>query len=144
VRLYLSDKYLRIELLDTIKTQTVAAFKTARMAAEPTAASGPSKMYGISPYTLLMASSAKTRRIEIRVTDEEHSLEEAAATALGVTLSEFFRRAARESAEEVLAEQSRIVLDDEEAARFLDAIDHPERFETGLAWLADRPSVLPS
>lgn len=102
------------------------------------------EMYGTSPYNVVMASSAKTRRIEIRVTDEEHSLEEAAARALGVTLSEFFRRAARESAEEVLAERSRIVLNDEEAARFLDALDHPERFDAGLAWLADRPSVLPS
>jgi uncharacterized protein (DUF1778 family) len=101
-------------------------------------------MYGTSPYTSLMASSAKTRRIEIRVTDEEHSLEEAAATALGVTLSEFFRRAARESAEEILAERSRIELDDAEAARFLDAIEHPERFEASLAWLAAGPSVLPS
>jgi uncharacterized protein (DUF1778 family) len=91
-----------------------------------------------------MASSSKTRRIEIRVTDEEHALEEAAATALGVTLSEFFRRAARESAEEVLAVRSRIVLDEEEAARFLDAIEHPERFERGLTRLAARPSVLPS
>jgi uncharacterized protein (DUF1778 family) len=91
-----------------------------------------------------VAISTKTRRIEIRVTDAEHSLEEAAATALGVTLSEFFRRAARESAEEVLAERSRILLDDQEAARFLDALDHPERFEAGLAWLADRPSVFPS
>ena len=102
------------------------------------------RMYGTLPYTVGMASSAKTRRIEIRLTDEEHSLEEAAATALGVTLSEFFRRAARESAEEVLAEQSRILLNDEEAARFLDAIEHPERFEAGLAQLAARPSVLPS
>lgn len=102
------------------------------------------EMYGTSPYTVVMASSAKTRRIEIRVTDEEHSLEEAAATALGVTLSEFFRRAARESAEEILAERSRIVLGDDEAARFLDALDHPQRFDAGLAWLADRRSVLPS
>ena len=102
------------------------------------------EMYGTSPYTVDMASSAKTRRIEIRVTDEEHSLEEAAATALGVTLSEFYRRAARASAEEVLAERSRIVMNDEEAARFLDALEHPERFEAGLTWLADRPSVLPS
>lgn len=101
-------------------------------------------MYGILPYISAMAGSAKTRRIEIRVTDEEHSLEEAAATALGVTLSEFFRRAARESAEEVLAERSRVVLDEEEAARFLDAIEHPERFEAGLERLAGRPSVLPS
>jgi uncharacterized protein (DUF1778 family) len=101
-------------------------------------------MYGTSPYTVLVASSPKTRRIEIRVTDEEHSLEEAAATALGVTLSEFYRRAARASAEEVLAERSRIVLNESEAARFVDALDHPERFEAELAWLGDRPSVLPS
>ena len=38
VGLYLSDKYLRIELLGTIKTQTAAAYQTARTTAEPTAA----------------------------------------------------------------------------------------------------------
>ncbi len=101
-------------------------------------------MYGTLPYNGGMAGSAKTRRIEIRVSDEEHSLEEAAAAALGVSISEFFRRAARASAEEVMSERSRIVLDDQEAARFLDALDHPERFEAGLAWLADRPTALPS
>jgi uncharacterized protein (DUF1778 family) len=104
------------------------------------------KVVGVrdSPYTSVMISSAKTRRIEIRVTEEEHSLEETAAAALGVTLSEFYRRAARASAEEVLAERSRIVLNEAEAARFLEALEHPERFEPGLTWLADRPSVLPS
>ena len=68
-------------------------------------------MYGTSPYTAVMARSA---------------------------------RAARASAEEVLAERSRIVLNDDEAARFVDALDHPERVEARLAWLADKPSVLPS
>jgi uncharacterized protein (DUF1778 family) len=101
-------------------------------------------LYVTSPYTALVASSPKTRRIEIRVSDEEHSLEEAAATALGISLSEFFRGAARSRAEEVLGERSRILLDDDDAARFLDALDHPERFDAGLAWLADRPSVLSS
>ena len=48
------------------------------------------------PYILGMASNAptKTRRIEIRITEEEHSLEQAAATANGETLSEFVRQAA--------------------------------------------------
>ncbi|TMK39941.1 MAG: DUF1778 domain-containing protein [Actinobacteria bacterium] len=91
-----------------------------------------------------MASRARSRRIEIRVTDEERVAQEAAAEALGVTLSEFYRQAARASAEEVLAERSRVVLDDDEAARFLDALDHPERFEDGLRRLAQRPPVLPS
>jgi uncharacterized protein (DUF1778 family) len=102
------------------------------------------KLYETPPYTLVTASSAKTRRIETASLTRTRRLEEAAATALGVTLSEFYRRASRASAEEVLAERSRIVLNDAEAARFLDVLDHPERFEPGLAWLADRPSVLPS
>jgi uncharacterized protein (DUF1778 family) len=100
-------------------------------------------VYGIMPYTQVMATVARTRRIEIRVTEDEHTLEEAAATALGISLSEFYRRAARESAEEVLAERSRIVLDEVEAERFLDALEHPERFEAGIVSLADRPSVIP-
>ncbi len=100
-------------------------------------------VYGATPYTEPMATTAKTRRIEIRVTEEEHTLEEAAASALGISLSEFYRRAARESAEEVLAERSRIVLKGAEAERFLDALEHPERFEVGMARLAARPSVIP-
>ena len=101
------------------------------------------RMYGTAPYNEVMSTTAKTRRIEIRVTEEEHTLVEAAATALGVSLSEFYRRAARKSAEEVLAERSRIVLNEDEAERFLDALDHPERFDVGLARLDDRPSVIP-
>lgn len=99
---------------------------------------------GICRTLAIMASTARSRRIEIRVTDEEHAFEEAAAQAMGVSLSEFYRRAARASAEEVLAERSRITLDDDEAARFLDALEHPERFEAGLRRLAERASILPS
>lgn len=91
-----------------------------------------------------MSGSPRTRRVELRVTDEEHALEEAAASALGVSLSEFFRAAARARAEEILAERSRIALSEAEAARFLDAIDHPERFAAGVGWLGDSPSALPS
>jgi uncharacterized protein (DUF1778 family) len=91
-----------------------------------------------------MANRGWTRWIEIRVTRrEEHTLEEAAATALGISLSEFYRRAARESAEEVFAGRARIVLEHAEAERFLDAFEHPERFEAGMVRLADRRSVIP-
>lgn len=89
-----------------------------------------------------MAAPTKARRIEIRVSEEEHAVEVAAADAMGVSLSEFFRQAARARADEVLAERSRVVLDAESAARFLDALDHPGRFEPDLSWLAERPSVL--
>jgi uncharacterized protein (DUF1778 family) len=100
-------------------------------------------MGGIATYAQVMANPARTRPIEIHVTEDEHTLEEAAATALGISLSEFYRRAARESAEQVLAERSRIVLDGAAAERFLHALDHPERFEAGMARLTARLSVIP-
>lgn len=90
-----------------------------------------------------MSTPARSRRIEIRVTEEEHATEDAAARTLGVSLSEFYRQAAQRRAAEVLAERARVALDGESAARFLDALDHPERFAEGLRWLGDDPSVLP-
>lgn len=87
-------------------------------------------------------TSAKTRRIEIRMTDEERDLEQAAASARGQTLSEFVRQAARREAEQVLAERTSIVFNAEEAGRFLAALDDLSSFEAGLGRLTDRPSVL--
>lgn len=65
----------------------------------------------------------RTQRLELRLTDDERQLDSAAATAVGETLSDFFRRAASARAQEVLVDQQRIVLDENEAARFLDALD---------------------
>jgi uncharacterized protein (DUF1778 family) len=98
------------------------------------------------PYTLLVATNAtnKTRRIEIRVTEEERNLEQAAAAVSGQTLSEFVRRAARHEAEHTLAERTRYVLDDEAAQRFLTALEQPSPdSERRLRWLTEKPSVLP-
>lgn len=68
----------------------------------------------------------RTQRLEVRLTDEERSIETAAAAAVGETLSDFFRRAARARAEEVLADQQTVVLTDAEATRFLDALESPD------------------
>jgi uncharacterized protein (DUF1778 family) len=65
----------------------------------------------------------RTQRLELRLTDEERELDAAAASAVGETLSDFFRRAATVRAAEVLADQRKIALSDEEAARFLDALE---------------------
>jgi uncharacterized protein (DUF1778 family) len=101
---------------------------------------------GRMPYTLRMASNAtKTRRIEIRITEEERNLEQAAATANGETLSEFVRQAARREAERTLAERTRYVIDDEAAQRFLTALEQPStNAEQKLRRLIDKPSVLPT
>ncbi|HEX9481127.1 MAG TPA: DUF1778 domain-containing protein [Solirubrobacteraceae bacterium] len=65
----------------------------------------------------------RTQRLELRLTDDERQLDSTAATAVGESLSEFFRRAASARAQEVLANQQQIVLSEDEAARFLDALD---------------------
>jgi uncharacterized protein (DUF1778 family) len=65
----------------------------------------------------------RTQRLELRLTDDERQLDSAAATAVGETLSDFFRRAAAARAQVVLADQQRIALNQDEAARFLDALE---------------------
>ena len=89
-------------------------------------------------------TKTKTRRIEIRITEEERGLEQAAATVTGETLSEFVRKAARREAERTLAERTRYVVDDETAQRFLTALDQPSpSAEQGLRRLTEKPSILP-
>jgi uncharacterized protein (DUF1778 family) len=97
------------------------------------------------PYIPLVASSpTKTRRIEIRITEEERDLEQAAAAVSGESLSEFVRRAARHEAERTLAERTRYILNEEAAQRFLTALEQPSPdVERGLRRLTEKPSVLP-
>ncbi len=66
----------------------------------------------------------RTQRLELRLTSGERQLDSAAATAVGETLSDFFRRAASARAQEILTDQRHIVLGDDEAARFLDALEN--------------------
>lgn len=99
------------------------------------------------PYTIAMAASpqTKTRRLEIRITEHERDLEQAAAAASGETLSEFVRRAARDEAERTLAERTSYLVDDAAARRFLAALERPATgVERGLGRLTQKPSVLPS
>jgi uncharacterized protein (DUF1778 family) len=65
----------------------------------------------------------RTQRLELRLTDDERQLDGAAATAVGETLSDFFRRAASARAQEILVDRQQIVLSDEEAKRFLNALE---------------------
>lgn len=85
-----------------------------------------------------MAVSARSRRIEVRVSDDERRLEEAAAAALGLSLSEFVRQAAHGRAREVLREQTDLVLDDGAAERFLAALDDDSPPPPGMRELFQR------
>jgi uncharacterized protein (DUF1778 family) len=68
----------------------------------------------------------RTQRLELRLTDDERQLDSAAATAVGETLSDFFRRAASARAQDVLADERQIVLDEDEAKRFLNALEETD------------------
>ncbi len=57
------------------------------------------------------------------MTDDERQLNSTGTTAVGETLSDFFRKAASSCAQGVLVDQQRITLNHDEAARFLDALD---------------------
>lgn len=65
----------------------------------------------------------RAQRLELRLTDDEREMDAAAASAVGETLSDFFRRAARVRAEDVLADQRQMSLSEDEATRFLDSLD---------------------
>lgn len=77
----------------------------------------------------------RTQRLELRLSDEDRALGAAAASAVGETLSDFFRSAASDRAADVLADQRKIALTDEEAARFLDALEKVD--ETTVARLRE-------
>ncbi|MCW3018305.1 MAG: hypothetical protein JWN10_613 [Solirubrobacterales bacterium] len=83
------------------------------------------------PYDVRTLVPMRTQRLELRLTDDERQLDSVAATAVGETLSDFFRRAASARAQEVLADQQRIVLNEHEAARFLDALDAVDQDTVG-------------
>ena len=65
----------------------------------------------------------RTQRLELRLTDEERTIDQAAATAVGESLSDFFRRAAANRAADILVDQRTIALTEDEAIRFLDALE---------------------
>lgn len=68
----------------------------------------------------------RTNRLELRLTDDERALDAAAAEASGESLSEFFRRAALDRAERIMSEQRQIALTEQEAQRFLHALDRSD------------------
>lgn len=93
---------------------------------------------------MLSRSTTKTHSIEIRITEKEHNLEQAAAVVSGETLNEFIRRAARHEAYRTLGERTHYILDDEAAQRFLTALEQPSpTSERGLRRLTEKPSLLP-
>jgi uncharacterized protein (DUF1778 family) len=77
----------------------------------------------VVPYGVRTLAGMRTQRLELRLTEEERSIDQAAAAAVGESLSDFFRRAAANRAADVLADLRKIELTEDEAIRFLDALE---------------------
>jgi len=77
----------------------------------------------------------------LRLTRPQKRLIERAAQVRGSSLSDFSVTAAVDKAEQVLAEQKDLVLDEAGWQIFCDALDHPARVLPGLRTLMAQPSV---
>jgi len=78
-----------------------------------------------------MASSTperhKNRRFQLRASAREETLIKIAAEHQGVNVTDFILSAAREKAEETLADQTRFVLHEDQWKHFMEALDRPAR-----------------
>ena len=77
-------------------------------------------------------TNAKVERINIRATEDEKALVEAAARASHMSATQFMMQAAIASAEDVLAEQRMFVVPEQEWDKFMKRLDEPARDLPGL------------
>jgi uncharacterized protein (DUF1778 family) len=69
----------------------------------------------------------RDRRFQLRATVREETLIKVAAERRGVNVTDFIISAAREKAEETLADQTRFVLNDAQWKEYMEALDRPPR-----------------
>ena len=72
-----------------------------------------------------MPSSGRSRRIDIRVTDEQDAIIREAAAAAGQTLTAFLLSAAEQRAHELLDERRHLVMSNRAFAAFAAALEAP-------------------
>lgn len=85
-------------------------------------------------------SRVRSKRLEVRTTEEERALIDRAVRASGEGLTEFVISNLTAEARRVLAERSHFVLDAEALARWDEINARPARELPGLRRLMDRPS----
>lgn len=85
------------------------------------------------PYCHCVYMTVKDDRLQVRVDPESKRLLEKAAQASHLNLSAFVLQAARERAEELLADRATLTLSPEAAAAFEAALQAPAQANTRLA-----------
>ncbi len=87
-------------------------------------------------------NTSKTERLDIRITAKARQLLQQAAAERHTTISQFVLESALNSANTVLAERSRIRLNAEQWAAFMEALDAPLRSHPRMERLLNEPSIL--
>ena len=85
-------------------------------------------------------STAKTRRLELRLTEEQNSLIRSAAAYGSRSISDFVLSAATAEAQRRLADQRLFLMDDEQYARFEEILAASPTDDPKLRKLFERPS----
>ena len=85
-------------------------------------------------------STAKTRRLELRLTEEQNSLIRSAAAYESRSISDFVLSAATLEAQRRLADQRLFLMDDEQHARFEEILQASPTDDPKLRKLFERPS----
>ena len=87
-------------------------------------------------------STAKTQRLELRLTEEQNTLIRSAATYTSRSISDFVLSAATLEAQRCLADQRLFLMDDEQHARFEEILAASPSEDPKLRKLFERPSPL--
>lgn len=90
----------------------------------------------------MRTGSSKSERLDIRITAKARQVLQEAAKERHTTVSQFVIESALNSASAVLAERSRIRLDADQWAAFIEALDAPPRRHPRLERLLNEPSIL--
>ena len=70
-------------------------------------------------------SALKKQRIDLRLTDDDKNMIEAAAALTNQSVTQFMLNSASERAAEVIEQHRRLVLDDASWSRVMDALSNP-------------------
>jgi uncharacterized protein (DUF1778 family) len=87
-----------------------------------------------------MAPQHKDQRLNIRASQAEKAVVEEAARLTHMGVSQFMLQAALQSAEEVLADQSRFVVPADKWQQFVESLERPARVIAELADAGTRPN----
>jgi uncharacterized protein (DUF1778 family) len=87
-------------------------------------------------------SSARSEKLDIRITPEAKRLLQDAARERHTTISQFVLDTALGAAHELLAARTRIGLDSEQWEQFMAALDAPPRVHARMKRLLNEPTIL--